>query len=145
MKLRYAALTAIVATLAFAAPAAADRPNASAVFTTHTVAAVLRYTWGRGTLTFQGHRYPFKIEGLGAIGVGIDKVHGVAKVYHLKRVADFAGTYGKASAGGSIGESGGESGTMKNEHGVVINIEARERGVQLNAGADGIHIKLLRR
>jgi outer membrane immunogenic protein len=146
MKMFYPALAALAASIALASPAAADdRPNATATFSTHTVAALVRYTWGRGVLKFQGHNYPFKIEGLGAIGIGINKVHGVARVYHLRRVSDFAGSYGKVTAGASIGNKGGESSTMKNDRGVVINVEARERGVQFNAGGGGVHIKLLRR
>jgi hypothetical protein len=146
MKMFYPALAALSAAMALATPVAAnDRPDATATFSTHTVSALVRYTWGRGVLKFHGRNYPFKIEGLGAIGIGINKVQGVARVYHLRRVSDFAGTYGKATAGASIGNKGGESSTLKNDHGVVINVEAREQGVQFNAGGGGVHIKLLRR
>lgn len=89
-----------------------------------------------------GIGYPFKVEGLGVVGVGVDKVHGVADVYHLKSPAEFAGTYARAAIGASLGKTGGESSTMSNEHGVVMNVHARERGIQLNLGVGGVHIKM---
>ncbi|MBP2276824.1 hypothetical protein D9M73_153920 [compost metagenome] len=150
MKKLYSALAVfatagmVAATVAIAAPPQ-DRPNATAVFSTETVAVGVRYTWGRGVLKFKGHSYPFKIDGLGAVGVGVDKVHGVAEVYHLKSPADFAGTYGRAAIGASLGKAGGESSTMSNEHGVVMNVHARERGIQINLGVGGVHIKLSKR
>jgi hypothetical protein len=137
---------AIAATAAGATPAAtSDRPNATATFSTETVAVGVRYTWGRGVLRFHGHNYPFKVEGLGVAGVGVDKVHGVAEVYHLRSPADFAGTYGKATIGASLGHRGGESSTLSNQHGVVMNVHARERGIQINLGVGGAHIKMLER
>ncbi|MGY2736927.1 hypothetical protein ACVWYO_004601 [Sphingomonas sp. UYP23] len=133
----------IAATVAIAAPVArSDQPNATATFSTETVAVGARYTWGHGILKYHGHSYPFKVEGLGAVGVGVDKVHGVAEVYHLKSPAEFAGTYGRAAIGASLGKAGGESSTMSNEHGVVMNIHARERGIQVNLGVGGVHIKM---
>jgi hypothetical protein len=123
MKLSIAAAAAMAVTvLASAVPVPApaadsDQPDASAVFTTETVALGVRYTWGSGVLKFHGHRYPFKIEGLGVVGAGVNKVHGVAQIYHLRSAADFAGTYAKAAAGGSFGKDGGESSTMKNGRG----------------------------
>ncbi len=146
MKLQLLAAIGAASILATAAPAtAADRPNATAVFSSHKVAFGASYTWGHGVLTFHGRHYPFKINGLGVVGVGIAKINGVAKVYHLKSAADFAGTYAKADAGGSLGESGGEDATLSNDNGVVMNVHARERGVQLNLGGGGVHIKMTRR
>lgn len=133
----------IAASVAVAAPAArSNQPDATATFSTETVAVGARYTWGRGVLTFRGRTYPFKVSGLGIVGVGVSKVHGVAEVYHLKSPADFAGSYGRAAIGASIGKSGGVSSTMSNEHGVVINVHARERGIQVNVGVGGMHIKM---
>jgi len=149
MKKAYSVLAAlavvgsIAATVAVAVPAArSNQPDATAAFSTETVAIGARYTWGHGILKFHGHSYPFKVEGLGVVGIGVDKVHGVAEVYHLKSPAEFAGAYGRAAIGASLGKTGGESSTMSNEHGVVMNVHARERGIQLNLGVGGVHIKM---
>ena len=45
---------------------------------------------GKGTLYFQGQRHHFTISGLGAGGVGAQKVSGTGKVYNLNNLSDFS-------------------------------------------------------
>ncbi len=98
---------------------------------------------GGGKLTFQGKEYPFKIGGL-TVGanVGISKMSAAGEVYDLKDVVKFPGIYTKLDA--SIALGGGVGGLrLKNEHGVIMRLESRTEGLQLNVGsASGITVKM---
>src|SRR5213080_1505378 len=48
---------------------------------------------GKGTLYYNGQRHHFTISGLGAGGMGGQKVTATGKVYNLNNLRDFAGTY----------------------------------------------------
>jgi len=120
-----------------------DVPSATASFTGTAVAVGLGYTWGTGVLTFEGKTYPFKVNGLSAIGAGMTKISGVGTIYHLKSVADFAGTYGSAGGGASFGSHGQGSTSLKNDKGVMIEFHAKEKGVSLNLDLGGVHIEMV--
>jgi hypothetical protein len=122
--------------------AAKDVPSATASFTGETVAVGVGFTWGKGVLTFKGKTYPFRVDGLSAIGVGVSKISGTGTVYHLKTAADFGGTYAAAGGGGSIGPLGEGSASLRNEKGVVIEFRAKEKGVSINLDLSGVHIAL---
>jgi hypothetical protein len=120
-----------------------DSPSATASFTGATVAIGLGFTWGKGVLTFEGKTYPFKVDGLSAIGAGVTKMSGVGTIYHLKSAADFAGTYASAGGGASLGSHGQGSASLKNDKGVVIEFHAKEKGVSINLDLSGVHIKMV--
>jgi hypothetical protein len=105
------------------------------------VAAGLGYTWGSGTLKFKGKTYNFTIKGLNAVAVGISKISATGDVYNLKEASDLAGKYVAAEAGAAIYK--GKVGTlMRNDKGVVINMNAKQKGVQLSLGANGMIISM---
>ncbi|MEI2780959.1 MAG: DUF1134 domain-containing protein [Candidatus Competibacter sp.] len=89
---------------------------------------------GSGTLTFHGKKYPFKLKGLSAgLNVGVSKMSAVGAVYDLKQVSDFPGTYTKFES--SIALGGGVGGLrLRNEHGVIMNLSSRTKGLDLNIG-----------
>ena len=59
----------------------------------------------------------------------------------MKTVADFTGNYVTAEAGLVIG--GGASGlTMKNQNGVVINLQSTQAGINFTLGPGGLSIKM---
>lgn len=122
---------------------AAEVPSATASFTGETVAVGLGFTWGKGILTFKGKTYPFKVDGLSAIGAGVTKISGTGTIYHLKSVADFAGTYAAAGGGASVGSHGKGSASLQNDKGVVIEFHAKEKGVSINLDLSGVHIQLM--
>jgi len=68
------------------------------------------------------------------------EVQAVGQVYHLRQVADFAGTYVPVGADAAVG---GEAGimTMRNQHGVVINLQSTQQGLKRTAGVEGITIR----
>ena len=141
--LTYATLLAFAAT-AIATPAVAQEvPSATASFTGERVAIGVGFTWGKGVLTFEGKTYPFKVDGLSALGAGVTKLSGSGMVYHLTNPADFAGTYVAAGAGGALGSHGEGSASLKNDKGVVIEFHTREQGISVNLDLSGVHIQLI--
>ena len=98
---------------------------------------------GGGTLMFQGNSYSFKTEGLKIGGVGIHKVHLAGKVYDLKNVADFAGTYVAAEVGITLTEWGKGAVWLENSKGVKLAIKtSSDSGLALDSGVEGFKIKM---
>src|SRR5881275_3742369 len=54
---------------------------------------------GKGTLNYNGQRHHFTISGLGAGGMGGQKVTATGKVYNLNNLSDFSGRYRGVSRG----------------------------------------------
>ncbi len=117
-------------------------PSATVTFTGETVAVGVAFTWGQGVLTFKGKTYPFKVDGLSAVGAGAKKISGTGQVYHLASVADFPGTYAAAGGGATMGKTGRGSASLKNDKGVVIEFKAKETGLEVNLAAGGVTIAM---
>ncbi|WP_048861297.1 hypothetical protein, partial [Acidisphaera rubrifaciens] len=100
------------------------------------------YTWGDGTLHFQGHNYRFSVKGISVADVGYEKIVGHGRVYGLKRLSDFTGTYAAATGDATLVKGiGGQF--LQNAHGVQIRINDVTRGANLAGSADGIELRLL--
>ena len=96
---------------------------------------------GGGELTFAGKTHKFKIGGmsLGA-NIGVSKVSASGEVYNLKDLSKFPGTY--VSLDGTVALGGGVGGMkLKNEHGVIMRLQATTQGLQLNASSSGVTVK----
>jgi hypothetical protein len=136
-----AMLWVIVLGLVATAVAKGPRPSGTLSITTTSVAVGIGVHWGNGILTAQGQRYSFAIQGLEVGGVGVSKVRAVGQVYYLRQVGDFAGTYVAVGADAAVGGGAGIL-TMRNQHGVVINLQSVQQGIKLTAGVEGITITL---
>src|SRR5690349_10538996 len=68
-------------------------------FSGGAVAIGVGFQWGNGTLTYQGRQYPFRMNGLSVVDIGITRVTGSGTVRNLRNVADFNGNYVSVSAG----------------------------------------------
>lgn len=135
------ATTLLVSSLALAADA--KKPSGAVAIEETQFAVILGGSVGGGTLTFQGKQYPFKIGGLTAgANVGISKMSAAGEVYDLKDISKFPGTYTKLDVGIALG--GGVGGLrLKNENGVIMRLESRTQGLQLNVGsASGITVTM---
>ena len=135
------AATLLISSLALAADA--KKPSGTVEIDETQFAFILGGSAGGGTLTFHGKQYPFKIGGLTAgVNVGISKMSAAGEVYDLKDIAKFPGTYTKLEASITLG--GGVGGLqLKNENGVIMRLESRTQGLQLNAGsASGIKVTM---
>jgi hypothetical protein len=105
------------------------------------IAAGVGVSWGSGTLSYEGKRYPFRIQGLSVGDLGISTARAVGTVYNLKSVADFPGNYMAVGAGVTV--AGGMAGqTMQNQRGVVMDLYSTTQGVQLTIGPQGFNIEM---
>ena len=121
--------------------AAAQEPDAILKVHTTSIAAGVGYSWGGGILTFQGQEYPCRIDGLAVGKVGISSGEAIGVVYNLTHLADFSGSYTAVGIGGALG-GGGDIATMRNQHGVVIDLTDTSQGVKIMLAVQGVKITL---
>ena len=96
---------------------------------------------GSGTLTYQGQQYPFRVNGLSVVDVGVTRVTGSGSVHNLRNVADFSGNYVSIAAGVTVA-GGGSVGSLRNQNGVVIDGVTTTQGVRLTLAPGGVSITL---
>lgn len=96
---------------------------------------------GGGTLKFKGKSHAFKIGGLSVGTIGVSKVRATGTVYNLTDLSQFSGNYVKAEASATLGEGKGAL-KLKNDKGVIIEMETSSGGVQLTASGGGVKITL---
>jgi hypothetical protein len=106
-----------------------------------SVAAGLGFSWGGGTLTYDGRQYPFTVDGFRIGDVGITGIQAAGTVSHLDRVQDFSGNYTALQAGVTLA-GGGSVATMQNQNGVVITITSTTQGLDVDIGAGGVSVAL---
>ena len=132
-----------------AAPASAQRrdpgtsgPVTGTVSISARGAAVgVGYTWGDGILRFGGRQYHFTVNGITVADVGFSRVSGSGRVYHLRRLQDFSGTYVAATGEATLGQGlGGQ--VLRNGNGVEIRVDQVTHGARLQGSADGITLTL---
>ena len=121
----------------------AKKPSGTVSIDETQFAFILGCSVGGGMLTFHGKEYPFKIGGITAgANVGVSKMSATGEVYDLKDISKFPGIYTKLDVGIALG--GGVGGLrLKNENGVIMRLESRTQGLQLNVGSSsGITITM---
>jgi len=102
----------------------------------HTASAGAGFTWGAGTLQFQGKTYPVRIDGFVIGAVGSAEIDATGTVTGLTKAEDLNGDYTSLAAGGAFGEGGGKV-VMRNDKGVRIELDATGSGVQFGLGPRG--------
>lgn len=140
----------LAAGLASALPAAAQRdpgapgPVVGRVTITARAAALgVGYTWGNGVLSYGGRRYRFSVKGVTVADVGYSRIVGQGRVYNLRRLEDFSGTYAAATGEATLVNGlGGQF--LKNGKGVELRIDNVTRGARLSGSADGIQLEIIR-
>ena len=95
---------------------AKEMPDATFTFSGRSVSAGVGYSWGSGTLTYQGKQYPFSVDELSVDAVGAANATVSGEMYHLKSLDDFNGTYAAGTASATIGEGAGAA-AMQNQAG----------------------------
>ena len=95
---------------------------------------------GKGTLYYHG-RHHFTISGLGAGGMGAQKISATGKVYNLNRLSDFSGTYRGISRGLTVIE-GQMHAKLQNGNGVTMYLAAQTEGVASSMGAQAFEVNL---
>ena len=97
---RFVATVATLSVCALASCASPPPPTPAAAglgstegtitFTGGAVAIGIGFQWGGGTLTYQGRQYPFSLNGLSVVDVGVTRITGSGSVRNLRNVADYA-------------------------------------------------------
>ena len=106
-----------------------------------SVAVGVGVSWGDGVLEYRGKKYPFTIDGLSVVDLGVAKVSARGDVKNLTKVEDFSGNYTAAGAGGALGGGAGAA-IMKNQNGVEMSLVATTQGVKLALAGAGVSVKL---
>jgi hypothetical protein len=123
------------------AMAAEPAPSGTVKLTSKAVAIGVGVTWGDGTLSFGGRNYPFSVEGLSVVDLGVSNITTSGEVFNLKNVSDFSGNYAAGEAGIAI--AGGPTDTiMKNENGVVLRLHGTQQGARLTLAAQGVKLMI---
>jgi hypothetical protein len=133
--------TAALLTFATMPVIAEETVDATCEFSGGSVAAGIGYSWGSGTLHYQGKDYPFSISGLSLANVGASSIDATAKVYHLKKAEDFAGNFTGLGGGAAIGIGGGGA-IMQNKAGVMMQVLTKQQGLQFTLASGGVDIKM---
>ena len=134
-------MVAAVLFLAVTADAQDKKPDATVKLSQGQIAVGIGFSWGGGTLTYQGKEYPFKITGLSIIDVGVTRAEASGDVYNLTKLEDFNGTYTSVAAEGTLGGGGGVV-AMKNQNGVTIKLVATTQGANIKLALDGVKYTL---
>jgi hypothetical protein len=98
---------------------------------------------GKGTLTFQGQSYPFKLAGGVTGGGGAANTQAYGEVYNLRTISDFKGLYTQSSGGPGLTRSGASDLWLRNTAGVVLHLKGTQEGITLSLGRDEILIEML--
>jgi hypothetical protein len=106
-----------------------------------SVAIGVGVSWGDGVLEYRGKKYPFTINGLSVVDLGISKVTARGVVKNLKKLEDFNGNYVSAGAGAAVGGGAGVA-ALKNQNGVELALHATAKGIRFALPAAGVDIKL---
>jgi hypothetical protein len=98
-------------------------------------------TSGGGRLIYQGRSYPISVNAVGGGGLGAQTIHATGKVYHLKSLAAFPGTYTGARSGLTL-LNGKMNARLANDKGTVIYLSGKTAGLSTNYGIDKFIIQL---
>jgi hypothetical protein len=106
-----------------------------------SVAVGVGVSWGDGILQYRGKKYPFTVEGLSVVDLGVSKISARGNVTNLKKVEDFAGTFVAAGAGGALGGGAGVA-ALKNQNDVQMELTATTQGVKFALAGAGVTVKM---
>jgi hypothetical protein len=137
--IRFVLLTLVLSTL-FAAPANAKTGSVRVVFT--KAAFVGGAGFGRGVLTFEGSKHPFRVYGLSlGVSIGASIAKFVGQAAYLNQLSDFEGSYSSVGVGGAL-VAGAGGVQLKNDKGVIITLHGVRAGLELASNLSGIRIAL---
>ena len=116
-------------------------PDATLELKGGSVAVGVGFSWGSGTLTYQGKQYPISADGFDVGDVGVTNITASGKVYNLKNLADFDGNYTGVAAGATA-MGGGSAVAMQNQNGVKVELVSTTQGVKLALAVNGVKMKV---
>src|SRR5215813_6735629 len=116
-------------------------PDGTVKLSEGSVAAGIGWSWGHGTLTYQGKDYRVKVEGLTVGEVGMTNAKAKGNVYNLKKVEDFNGVYAAGGAGATAGKGAGAA-ALTNANGVSLLLTSITKGASLKIAAEGLKLTI---
>lgn len=122
-------------------PAHTAPTTATIEFKGGAIAVGVGFSWGGGTVTFDGKQYPISVNGLSALDVGASKYSASGTVRNLHNIKDIEGTYVAGELGATVA-GGGSVSSMKNDRGVVIEFNTTRAGLQFTIAPKGATIRL---
>ena len=136
-------VVAIASILTWSSPAGAEdaKPDATLQLKQSSVAIVVGYTWGSGTLVYQGKSYPVEVDSLFVVALGFTQAEATGEVFNLKKVEDLDGTYTAMSAEGTLGSGAGAT-TMRNQNGVLIYLFTTTEGLSFKTAPEGVRLRI---
>jgi hypothetical protein len=101
---------------------------------------------GKGVLTFQGKKYPFRLVGtIFGPGGSLSKLSVTGDVYKLDDVSQFPGAYAQGTGDVGLETSGKSDLWLENKAGVVMHLTGTSTGVTLSLGRDEVFIQMAKR
>jgi len=97
--------------------------------------------WGDGVLTFRGDEYSFGIKGLSLGDFGAAGFTGCGTVRGLERPEDFNGKYTNVGKSPTVVADGAHV-TMRNEHGVTIDLAITTPGLKISLGRSSLEMEI---
>jgi hypothetical protein len=116
-------------------------PSATVRITEWSAAYYASAAGGKGTLYYNGQQHHFTISGLGAGGMGGQKISATGKVYNLNNLSSFSGTYRGVSRGLTLIE-GKMHAKLTNQNGVVMYLAGQTEGLASSMGAQAFEVNL---
>lgn len=132
----------VLMSLALLVAAPAQAGSGSIRFNLYKAGFIVGVSGGKGTVTFQGKRYPISIGGvsLGAT-IGASKAELVGTVENVSDIHDIEGTYTAAQAGLAVA-GGGKAAQLQNSNGVVLKVKGRQIGFEFSVDLSGMELRL---
>jgi hypothetical protein len=137
-------IAASILLLAHAASAPAQAPDGTLKLTHRIVAPSIGLERGEGVLTYRGRDYSFTFRAGGLfrdVDTEITPLELSGQVFNLKNLEDFSGNYQKVEIQGSVSGDGTRA-TIKNQHGVVVNLVSTIKGRKFNLTREGLDVQL---
>jgi hypothetical protein len=116
-------------------------PSATVRITEWSAAYYGSLATGKGSLYYNGRRHHFTISGVGAGGMGGQKISATGKVYNLSNLSQFSGTYRGISRGLTLIE-GKMHAKLTNGNGVTMYLAGDTEGVASSMGAQAFEVNL---
>jgi hypothetical protein len=120
----------------------AGQPPAGTVTVTETF--IGGTTVGKGVLTYQGKKYPFRLIGSVIGPGGLSRVNAAGDVYKLNDIADFPGAYAQGTGQVGLETAGASDLWLENKAGVIMHLTGTSTGATLSLGRDEILIKMVK-
>jgi hypothetical protein len=98
--------------------------------------------WGHGQVQALGKTRKFRLNGVGVGGAGGAKISATGTVYNLTDLGLFPGVFSQGDFGAVGGDAGKSTALwLRNTNGVVLELHAKQEGLALTGGANGILVQ----